>query len=70
VQGELVRLCHPIAASTVWQILHDAGSIPRPAAPATNKVRAPRRHEPPEAQLTAAPELQTLNRPSPLNSGG
>jgi hypothetical protein len=33
VQGELVRLGHPIAASTVWQILHDArGSIPRPAA--------------------------------------
>ena len=25
VQGELVRLGHPIAASTVWQILHAAG---------------------------------------------
>jgi hypothetical protein len=25
VQGELVRLGHRIAASTVWQILHDAG---------------------------------------------
>ncbi len=25
VQGELVRLGQPIAASTVWQILHDAG---------------------------------------------
>jgi putative transposase len=25
VQGEWVRLGHPIAASTVWQILHDAG---------------------------------------------
>lgn len=24
VQGELVRLGHPIAASTVWQILHAA----------------------------------------------
>ena len=34
VQGELVRLGHPIAASTVWQILHDAGSAPHPAAPA------------------------------------
>src|SRR5216683_5365365 len=34
VQGELVRLGHPIAASTVWQILHDAASAPRPAAPA------------------------------------
>jgi putative transposase len=28
VQGELVRLGHPIAASTVWQILHDAGIRP------------------------------------------
>ena len=25
VQGELVKLGHPIAASTVWQILHAAG---------------------------------------------
>jgi hypothetical protein len=30
VQGELVRLGHPIAASTVWQILHDAGIDPAP----------------------------------------
>jgi hypothetical protein len=30
VQGELVRLGHPIAASTVWQILHDAGIDPGP----------------------------------------
>jgi transposase InsO family protein len=30
VQGELVRLGHPIAASTVWQILHDAGMDPAP----------------------------------------
>jgi len=28
VQGELVRLGPPIAASTVWQILHDAGIDP------------------------------------------
>jgi putative transposase len=28
VQGELVRLGHPIVASTVWQILHDAGIDP------------------------------------------
>jgi putative transposase len=34
VQGELVKLGHPIAASTVWQILHDAGIGPHPAAPA------------------------------------
>ena len=34
VQGELVRLGHPIAASRVWQIMHDAGIGPRPAAPA------------------------------------
>ena len=30
VQGELVKLGHPIAASTVWQILHDAGINPAP----------------------------------------
>ena len=30
VEGELVRLGHPIAASTVWQILHDAGIGPAP----------------------------------------
>jgi hypothetical protein len=30
VQGELVRLGHPIAASTVWQILHTAGIDPAP----------------------------------------
>src|ERR1022692_994294 len=30
VQGELVRLGHPIAASRVWQIMHDAGIGPAP----------------------------------------
>jgi putative transposase len=30
VQGELVKLGHPIAASTVWQLLHDAGISPAP----------------------------------------
>ena len=30
VRGELVRLGHPIAAPTVWQILHDAGMDPAP----------------------------------------
>ena len=30
VQGELARLGHPIAGSTVWQILHDAGIDPAP----------------------------------------
>jgi transposase len=30
VQGELVRLGHSIAASTVWQILHEAGIDPAP----------------------------------------
>ena len=30
VHGELARLGHPIAASTVWQILHDAGIGPAP----------------------------------------
>jgi putative transposase len=30
VQGELIRLGHPIAASTVWKILHSAGIDPAP----------------------------------------
>ncbi len=30
VQGELVKLGHPIAASTVWQLLHDAEIDPAP----------------------------------------
>jgi putative transposase len=30
VQGEIVRLGHQIAASAVWQILHDAGIDPAP----------------------------------------
>ena len=31
-QGELVKIGHPIAASTVWQILHAPGSIRTPPA--------------------------------------
>jgi putative transposase len=30
VQGELVKLGHPIAGSTVWQILHATGIDPAP----------------------------------------
>jgi transposase InsO family protein len=33
VQGELVKLGHPIAASTVWQILHATGIDPAPRRP-------------------------------------
>ena len=39
VQGELVRLGHPIAASTVWQILHDAVIDPAPHRTGTWKRR-------------------------------
>jgi putative transposase len=44
VQGELVRLGHSIAASTIWQILHDAGIDP-----------APRRSGPTWKQFLTAP---------------
>jgi len=30
IQGEMIKLGHQIAASTVWQILHDAGIDPAP----------------------------------------
>jgi hypothetical protein len=30
IQGELNRLGHHIAPSTIWQILHDAGLDPAP----------------------------------------
>ena len=30
IQGELARPGHPIAASTVWEILHAAGIAPAP----------------------------------------
>lgn len=43
VQGELIKLGHRIAASTVWQILHDAGIDP-----------APRRTDPAWRQFLAA----------------
>jgi hypothetical protein len=35
IQGELARLGYPIAASTVWEILHAAGidPVPRRAGP-------------------------------------
>ena len=33
VQGELAKLGHPIAVSTVWQILHNAGIDPAPRRP-------------------------------------
>jgi putative transposase len=41
VQGELVRLGHPIAGSTVWQILHDAGIDPAHRRRTTRRRRCP-----------------------------
>jgi putative transposase len=49
VQGELVRLGHLIAASTVWQILHDAGIDP-----------APRRTGPTRKQFLTAQAVASL----------
>ena len=49
VQGELVRLGHRIAASTVWQILHDAGINP-----------VPRRSGPTWRQFLTAPAKAVL----------
>src|SRR5580704_1047920 len=54
VQGELVRLGHQIAASTVWQILHDAGI----------EVRAPPRRP----DLEAVPWLRRPAASSPSTS--
>ena len=46
IQGELVRLGHPIAASTVWQILHDAGigPVPRRTGPAWKQFLSAQAH--------------------------
>jgi len=49
VQGELIRLGHRIAASTVWQILHDAGID-----------LAPRRSGPTWRQFLTAPAQAVL----------
>jgi putative transposase len=46
VQGELARPGHPIAACTVWQILHDAGIDPAPrrVGPTWREFLAARAH--------------------------
>jgi putative transposase len=49
VQGELVKLGHPIASSTVWQILHAARIDP-----------APRRTGPTWKQFLTAPARRIL----------
>ena len=46
VQGELVRLGHRIAASTVWQILHDAGIDPAPRPVGSDLAPVPHRAGP------------------------
>ena len=44
VQGEIVKLGHPIAAATVWQILHDAGIDPGRGSPLAPQARSKREH--------------------------
>jgi putative transposase len=46
IQGELARLGHPIAASTVWEILHAAGIDPAPrrAGPTWREFLAAQAH--------------------------
>ena len=66
VQGELIKPGHQIAASTVWQILHDAGIDP-----------APRRTEPAWKQFLTAQTRGTTRlttgtpdtSPSPPSTG-
>jgi putative transposase len=51
VQGELIRLGHQIAASTVWQILHDAGIDPAARRAGTTLEAVPDR--PPRGIIAA-----------------
>ncbi|WP_206069044.1 integrase core domain-containing protein [Nonomuraea composti] len=46
IQGELARLGYPIAASTVWEILHTAGidPVPRRAGPSWRQFLAAQAH--------------------------
>jgi hypothetical protein len=43
IQGELTRLGHPIAASTVWEILHAVGIDPAPRRAGAHAAGVPGR---------------------------
>jgi len=64
VQGELVRLGHQIAASTVWQILHDAGIGPSTPPRWPDLEAVPDRAGPRDPRTRLAPRADDVRRRS------
>ena len=68
IQGELVGLGHPIAASTVWTILKAAGHRPRPATVRADLATVPGRAGPRDPRRRLRPRRHRLP-PPPLHPG-